>query len=280
MTMNDPYSMFGVLRAATSGMSFLLLVLITIGLIHHNKCQSMRNQVKVRLGGLSFDCYVINMPHDSVRMGTFLDSFNKSDLSKTHSIIRHDATVGRNVPLVEHVTPKALGEILRAERNGYRQKHYELTRGGVGCWLSHVGLWKRALNTNTDAILVFEDDAIISPVMRSTLENVHVPDDWDICLLGFFCTSCQRMSCLNMFSVQRFFGTHCYMIRRRSIPKILAHPRLRRVAKQIDSSLSDMIRDGDLKVYALGRRAAWQNSNHPTTIQMHLRKVPGVDVWE
>lgn len=234
------------------------------------------------LDSANFDCYVINMAADRKRMQGFLHAYMQCDLSDKHSLIRHDATVGKSLQLAEHVSPKALSEILRAERNQYRQKHYELTRGGVGCYLSHVHVWKKVLESDKTSALIFEDDCVMAQNTESIIKKTHVPHDWDICLLGYVCNDCHPSSsgCHDVLSVQRFFGLHCYMIRTRAIRKILANPKTEWIHKQIDAVLSDMIRDKELVVYALPTPVAWQNNtDHPTTIQMQLKRVPGVDEW-
>lgn len=233
------------------------------------------------LGLLPFDCYVINMKKDKKRMAGFVANYNKTDLSKTRGLIRHNATVGKRIPIAEHTTSKSLCEILRAERTTYRQKHYELTRGAIGCWLSHRNLWRSVLDTDKECAMVFEDDCVVARTVHSVLKESQPPADWDIVLLGYICNECAETDCADMITVSRFFGLHCYMIHRRGIKKILANPKMNLITKQIDSVLCDMIRDGELNVYALPDPVAWQNNtDYATTIQMELRRVKGVDEWE
>lgn len=233
------------------------------------------------LGALPFDCYVINMPHEKKRMRGFMKTWKKCDLAKNNSVIRFDAVIGKHVPIAEYTSSKALCEILRAERNSYRQKHYELTRGGVGCWLSHRNLWKKILQTDKPCAIIFEDDCIMAKNLHTILNDSEIPKDWDICLLGYICNKCEHMQCADAIRVNRFFGLHCYMINKRGIKKILANPKMQLITKQIDSVLCDMIRDGELNVYALPQPVAWQNNvDYRTSIQMELRKVAGVNEWE
>lgn len=75
---------------------------------------------------------------------------------------------------------------------GERRSHTEVdTKGGVGCYLSHVAVWQDFLNSPSEVALVFEDDVRIdaqaaarlkqwiagSPVIRNT-------DLWDFCILS------------------------------------------------------------------------------------------------
>lgn len=233
------------------------------------------------LGTLHFDCYVINMKHDARRMKGFMKAYSKSDVSRRNSLIRHDATVGKDVPIAEYLSSKALCEILQAERLSYRQKHYELTRGAVGCWLSHTELWRKIMETDKEYAIIFEDDCILARNFHAVLRESQVPADWDICLLGYICNSCEPVNCADAVEVKRFFGLHAYMIRRSAIKKILENRRLKEITKQIDSVLSDMVQASELRVYALPQPIAWQNNMaYATTIQMQLKRLPGVDVWE
>jgi hypothetical protein len=261
-------------------MMVLMLLIVCLVIV---LCRVSHTQVcdTKPLGALRFDCYVINMPEDEIRMKGFLKAYAKTDLSKTHGIIRHEATVGKNIQIAEHTSSKALCEILRAERNKYRQKHYELTRGGVGCWLSHRNLWQNIVSTDKQYALIFEDDCVMAHNIRDVLIDSHIPVDWDICLVGYICNQCKLMTCADAYRVARFFGLHCYMISRRGIEKILRNPKMKVITKQIDSVLCDMIRDGELNVYALPEPVAWQNNrDYKTTIQMQMKHVKGVDVWE
>jgi hypothetical protein len=260
-------------------LSAFCVVLVVVLVIAYQK--STCTTLSKPLGTLHFDCYVINMPGDKDRMHGFTIAYGKTDLAKTHGLIRHEATVGKNIQIAEYTSSKALCEILRAERNSYRQKHYELTRGAVGCWLSHRNLWHSILSTDKDCALIFEDDCVMAKNIRELLLDSQVPADWDLCLLGYVCNECDEMTCADAIHVNRFFGLHCYMIRRRGIEKILANPKMKEITKQIDSVLGDMIRDGELNVYALPEPIAWQNNkDYKTTIQMEMKKVKGVDEWE
>lgn len=233
----------------------------------------------VTLGRSNFDVYLINLEDDTNRLQSFKHAFKQSDLSKTHSLIRYAAADGRSLDIQSLVTPKALKEIQQAEKVKYRAKHYELTRGAVGCWLSHVRLWRDFLETDKEAALIFEDDCVMVTDIESRLADIRPPKDWDIALLGYICNRCTNQSCGDMIRVNRFFGMHCYMVNRRFVRKFFASPYSKQIGKQIDSVLSDMITDGTINVYASRKKVAWQNNRHGTTIQMPIRMVEGVDVW-
>lgn len=80
---------------------------------------------------------------------------------------------------------------LRTKRNILYQKrrdHEDLdTPGGVGCYLSHYGTWKKFLDTSATMCIVFEDDAEVPENFTELLdealadldqEDVRRPDIW------------------------------------------------------------------------------------------------------
>lgn len=228
-----------------------------------------------------FDVYLINMDRDAARLKSFKRVYGRCDLSESKGLIRHTGVDGRSLSIAEHVSSKALGEILRAERLKYRSKHYELTRGAIGCWMSHVTLWRAILETDAECALIFEDDAVMARNIGDHLRDIRPPRDWDIVLLGYVCNKCDERDQDEMLEVKRFFGLHGYVIHRRAIKKFLSSKHSSLVTKQIDSVLSDMISEGTLRVYAAPSQIVWQNNaQFATTIQMPLKKLKGVDEWE
>ena len=67
-----------------------------------------------------------------------------------------------------------------------------MRRGVLGCALSHLGIWReiesRSDYNDADAVVVFEDDAVLSDVFRERWLRMWdiAKDDprWDIIFLG------------------------------------------------------------------------------------------------
>lgn len=62
--------------------------------------------------------------------------------------------------------------------------HY--TRGAVGCALSHLALWKRAIDSS-QPLTICEDDAVFNHYFRARAEALvrTLPPDWDLVLWGW-----------------------------------------------------------------------------------------------
>lgn len=253
-----------------------LLLILTILMV--TRSVLYRSSVEQEVSQPShFDLYVINLDRAKTRMQRFMSRLQSTDLADT-ALIRLRAIDGNNVSLQEHVTGEALQEIQSAERNGYRQRHYELTRGAVGCYLSHFEAWDRLLASDKNYIMICEDDAVLDDDIRQKTENAitRLPFDWDILLLGYWCVRCDRQQ--GFRKMQRFFGLHCYVINRQGVEKVKAYAGIR-VSQQIDSMLSDMCSEGRLEVYGLEEKAAMQSGTN-SSVQMPLKTTKGVDPWE
>ena len=223
-----------------------------------------------------FDMYVVNLDRAQARMRRFVHHLQATDLADV-PLIRLRAVDGNNLDLKEHVTEQALREIKLAERVGYRQRHYELTRGAVGCYLSHMDAWTRLLTSDKDVIMVCEDDAVLDrDIGRKVMVSLEtLPAGWDVLLLGYWCVKCDRQQ--GFRKMHRFFGLHCYLINRGAVAKIKAYAGTR-VSQQVDSMLSDMCSEGRLEVYGVDEKAAVQ-SGSSSTVQIPLRAGRDVDPW-
>ena len=229
-----------------------------------------------------YDVCLINMKSAKRRLAMFKQNYALTDISKTHSLIRIPGIDGKQIPnIAELLSPKALNEVLTAERAGHRVKHYQLTRGAIGCYQSHVKAWTALLETDNSAALMFEDDAVMVADIGARISELEVPDDFDILLLGYYCNKCADDKRIGMKRVTKFYGLHSYFVSRKFVEKFLRSPESKTISKQIDAQLSDMAAAGRIRVYAVPDQLAFQNNQeHGTSIQMPIKPTEGVDVWE
>jgi GR25 family glycosyltransferase involved in LPS biosynthesis len=229
--------------------------------------------------GDELEVYLINLDRNKDRLEAFIEQYMKCDL-RGHQIKRLSAVDGQKIANIEErVTLKALEEIQEVEKTGYRTKHYQLTRGAVGCYLSHMQVYELIANSNTTYGMIFEDDVVIDKKIFKKLNDVivHVPNDWDMLLLSCHCIVCEKMDMY--YDTGKFFWLHCYIVKKDSAQKILTYLKSNKIGKQIDSELSDMIGDGLLKVYCLKESLCKQGNVFQTTIQTPLKVVPGINPY-
>lgn len=102
--------------------------------------------------------------------------------------------------------------------------HLGLTRGEVGCFLSHVGMWLRLSGGPHRMALILEDDANIRlPEQWHHVEAAMraAPPDWDILYLG------HNNQGSGSPGVQRavgdVWGTHAMLLTKKATTKLLEH---------------------------------------------------------
>ncbi len=61
----------------------------------------------------------------------------------------------------------------------------ELSRGEIGCALSHISIYKKMVNENISEAIVFEDDIEFNNNLLKVLHKINnFPDNWNLVLLG------------------------------------------------------------------------------------------------
>ena len=235
-----------------------------------------------------FAVYLINLDRAADRLAWWTSQFEASDLAD-RVFTRVAAVEGKAIAnLEELVEPRALEELRDLERTGHRKRHSQLSIGAVGCYMSHVKVWREAMERGNECAWVFEDDCKLGggsgnnggSKLYDAVKCTPLPEDWDIILLGVFCLKCSGVQKMPLRKVTRFFGTHGMIINRKAMAKLLEMPSTLPMSQQIDSYLSDLSEQGKLSVYALSADVVSQNQAFPTSIQVPLRPDRPGGEWE
>jgi glycosyl transferase family 25 len=231
-------------------MIIIIIILIIIILLLSNR-QNVENFTLEKL-----ELYLINLEKRKDRFeitNNLLKDYN------FYNVIRFPAVLGKNISkedLVKFVEPSAMKSIL----NNYRTEHHELSYGAVGCYLSHVNIWKKLEYDNLDYAIIFEDDALPNFSffeLKDIIKN-YVPNDWDIVLFGGLYNNNTKINDY-IIKILTFYQTHAYIINKKGALKLLskAFP----IKKQIDSWLSDLASNDDIIIYGITKNKWVQNEN-------------------
>jgi GR25 family glycosyltransferase involved in LPS biosynthesis len=223
-------------------------------------------------------CFVINLTKNSERLQRFYYFYNKSDISSI-PLERFNAINGRDIDAEKYITTTAYENLLINERNNYRTRHYQLTRGAIGCYLSHTMLFKKLLDdAANEYYIIFEDDAAILPEVIDKLHLAiqYAPSDWDIILLAPIMEVVAENTPL-FKKYDTFWGLCGYIINKRGAEKFMEEYYRKAISMQIDSKMSYMILKGMLNVYGYRTKLLWHDRTMGTDIQMPLRKVSNIN---
>jgi len=83
---------------------------------------------------------------------------------------------------------KAMTDAELEEGATWWARHF-CTPGMIGCFMSHLRIWKAVVAQGLECVIVFEDDVVphnnFKHSIKAVLEELEaLPDGWDICLLG------------------------------------------------------------------------------------------------
>ena len=223
--------------------------------------------------------YLINLDRNADRLESFIAQFIMSDL-RYKQFQRITAVDGRDIKNIQDiVSDAAYLEIMQIEKTGYRTKHYQLTRGAIGCFMSHMKAYELISMGDDDYGLVFEDDVVIDKNILKRLNRLmsSIPNDYDMLLLGCHCIQCDKYDVY--YDAHRFFLTHCYIIKKASAARLYMLLKKDKIKQQIDSEISDFATSGNVKIYCLREKLASQTGTFQTTIQTPLKVMPGIDPY-
>ena len=176
------------------------------------------------------EVFVINLDKSKDRLEKFTKQAQQANVVFTRWRAVDGSTVNKNAWLdlgvsiwsLENVTKKRLGEF--------------------GCFLSHKSLWthlsKQPFN-DTTAYLILEDDAMFEPLFSQKLLEAmqQLPADWDIFFIG--CSDAGFSSKGTVARLKNFSGTYAYIIRARSLAKILPYFFL--IGEPVDTTMNRIL---------------------------------------
>ncbi len=159
--------------------------------------------------------------------------------------------------------------------NIIRKNHYELSSyGAIGCYLSHVNLWKEIIKNNIKNAIIFEDDAIVSNIEYNYLIKrlKLLPNNWDIYLLNNPKYCYKKIKVENkklLYKVKRFFLLHAYIININACKKIIDSGFLFPINQQIDHHLSELAILNKINIYVHDKFSYFDTISQKTDIQIN-----------
>lgn len=191
-------------------------------------------------------CYVVNLDSDTKK-------WEKVSRKLTSIGIKHErfpAVYGKSLS-PEYIKESTYPSVYYNLKNGRAVDQDIPTLGAIGCYLSHINIWKKFLASGEEKCLVFEDDLdSVSSLAEIQAFVESVPKDWDFLFLGY-----QKEALLNedvrvgnCYQIKSLtFMTHAYLITKRGAETLLASAFP--IFCQIDAHISYNAIRGDIHAY-------------------------------
>jgi len=226
--------------------------------------------------------YIINLDKNKNRYISAIAQCESSDLNGAIHIDRFSAIKGKTLILHDYLNEDIIDEIKEVEEKKNRTHHHQLTRGGLGCFLSHLQLYRNLLDDDSyNTYLIMEDDIEITKNIKTHIDYSlkKCPNNWDIILYTWIRLGSQPTINSSINKVEYFWGMQCYIINNRGAKKIVDEIEKTPIDGQIDSYLSRMIKQEKLNVYAYDKKIVNENSNQ-TDIQIDLQYKSDIDPFD
>jgi GR25 family glycosyltransferase involved in LPS biosynthesis len=252
---------------------FLVIVLVFTCLsTTKDKFRLLENDIRYKVPPI----YCINLASETKRREHIQDVFG----SYVEFVEAIDTRDDKWKEYSHYLSEDGIHQMRRSELTKTRQKHYELTPGAIGCFLSHIKCWNKFLDTypnDGDFVFILEDDTMPAVTFHKTFANVAnaFPPECDLLL-------CDHLAFGDMEQVEHhgveyrkllphsaFYLLNAYFITARGIKKILHYlfKNDNKFHKQLDSYLSDLSKEEVITVYTLKDNECFQIGISPTSIQ-------------
>lgn len=229
---------------------------------------------------LPIKAYVINLDKNKERWNVLREAYLENPISQI-PLERFSAVVGKEVDLQPWLSPEAIRELQVTEALGYRTRHYQLTRGAVGCFLSHYTLAKKLIeDPQYTMYLILEDDAGISKDSYEEMKKVlrKAPKDWDYLFLGHHRLLGQPFEIPLFTKITGFWGMFGYLLHKRGAEKFVAAVESHKIDAQVDAYMSWLSQEGLMNMYATAKNIIFDNNTkNLSDIQIRLVEKVGIN---
>jgi len=261
------------------GICIAILLYILCSLIYKIYTIEKFTEDYIEIEREQIDVYVINLAKNKDRLDLITHLYNKSDL-KNIPFIRIDAINGKEIDVEPYVTPRVYSGIVDIENNnGQRYHHSQITRGAVGCYLSHLKIYEQIQQSydSKPYALILEDDAWFNEnIYKSGIRYLYknIPQDWDIVLLGKIDRDIIPHE--NYLEMREFWGTHGYIITKNGVHKMLQNANIP-INDQIDAVMGKLSRENIIKIYGTKQQYISANNSFGSEIQMPITQKEGIN---
>jgi GR25 family glycosyltransferase involved in LPS biosynthesis len=211
-----------------------------------------------------------------------MSEYTESDMSLL-KIKRFAAIDSSTIDIAQFVTPETFEQIKTTTATGYRTRHRDMTKGAVGCFLSHISVMRMLVeDPSSDMYIVFEDDAVLPRKVVDDVKKIiaTAPDGWDIILLGYHIAKFQdKKNKTKQFDhILYFWGIHAIVINKKGAEKVIREYVSNKMSMQLDSMLSLMIKHGKLSVVA-PKKTLISPGDFGSDIQTIVQDIAGVNPY-
>lgn len=207
--------------------------------------------------------YYINLKDNTDRNDNMIDQTDSLGFSNVKRVEAYDTRTQNKIDTYKkYIDPNEYAKLLENNKKKKRNFHEELTNGAIGCFLSHLSIYKEMVDNNIPLALILEDDFGSLKNKNEFWKDVNslsIPNDTDVLL--YDASVYGKLQIKDKLAIcHRFYGMHFYLVTNSGAHKLLKY--LLPIRYQIDSELSILNAHNLIKLYIYdGHKLAKQNSS-------------------
>jgi glycosyl transferase family 25 len=196
--------------------------------------------------------FYINLAHRTDRDKNVKEQIKKiyPDSQKMNNILEKiDGVYGNKLDIPNLSSDLITNEGKSDAMNNSSALHIPLTKGAIGCALSHRKAYQKIIDDNLNSALILEDDITIDPQFMKKITQIlqNCPNDYDVLFLGYHKWSILYLqkNINNLISQSSaVFGLFGYIVSNKGARKLM---NIFPITKQIDSEISSYFREPEIK---------------------------------
>jgi glycosyl transferase family 25 len=182
---------------------------------------------------MSFKAYYINLDKRQDRNKNFLKNFKLKIKTERFSAISGESIDIRSLS-EDIITQQGIKDLLDKNKGVY----IYMTKGAIGCAISHKLIWEKALINKFDKTIIFEDDIIIDELFEEKLNKIYKEhSSLDIVYLGCHNFQGGRYNIKKpevTTKPRKVFGAFGYVINKKAAEELI---KIFPITNQIDSEM-------------------------------------------
>lgn len=151
-----------------------------------------------------------------------------------------------------------------------KMPHQENKPGIIGCNLSHLKVFKKALQDGANTFLVLEDDIVFCDDLETQFEKCHkqLPDDWKMIYFGGSHRGEKNVKQIteNVYQITHTFTTHCQGMKKEMLQHAI--DTMSQLGQPADWFYADWQKV--FKTYAFVPHLAWQRASYSDIEKAHV----------
>lgn len=184
-----------------------------------------------------FSCFKDNNNHILYKnISIFKTLYNITPLSIPTFIINMERNIDRKKSMIEKIKDSGLnnfnfvkaidGKTDLCNHNFKVKDNININIGEIGCFLSHLNIWKYIIDNNIEYALILEDDTIFNTTfnfyMNYIMKNIHLYKSYDLIKINNF-RNINNKICLDdiMLTIDHIYNASSYIISKNGAKKII-----------------------------------------------------------